>query len=72
MRLRRSLTGSCAPPQARGVRDILAIDLSPAMLAELRLRYCRGSTVSGNTPAVRTWLGEVTQLPPYQVGWGSD
>lgn len=52
--------------QARGVRDILAVDVSPAMLAALQQRVGPPSTL-GNDACVRTWLGDVTELPSFQA-----
>lgn len=53
--------------QAHGVRDILAVDVAPAMLAELQKRFPAPSAL-GNDPCVRTWLGDIVDLPAYQVG----
>lgn len=59
-------TGCLIPHlQSRGVQDILAVDLSENMLAELKKRYCNTSSL-GNEPGVRTWLGDVVDLPAYQ------
>ncbi len=52
--------------QARGVRDILAVDVCPAMIAALQQRVGAASAL-GNEPCVRTWLGDVVELPVYQV-----
>ena len=57
------------PGQARGVHDILAVDVSPAMLEALRQRVGPASTL-GNEAGVRTWLGDVAGLPAYQVCCG--
>lgn len=54
------------PPQARGVQDILAVDVSPAMIAALQQRVGAPSTL-GNDACVRTWLGDVTELPSFQA-----
>ncbi|KAK9816431.1 hypothetical protein WJX72_000132 [[Myrmecia] bisecta] len=51
--------------QARGVQDVLAVDLSSGMLDELRQRFSSGSTC-GNNAGVRTWCGDVQSLPAYQ------
>jgi ubiquinone/menaquinone biosynthesis C-methylase UbiE len=48
------------------VRDILAADVSPAMLEALRQR-CGPASTLGNEPGVRTWQGSVEALPAYQV-----
>lgn len=60
-------TGALIPHlQARGVSDILALDVCPAMLEALEQRFGGGSTL-GNEAAVRTWLGDIEAgLPPYQ------
>lgn len=50
---------------SQGVRDILAIDVAPNMLAELESTFPVASTV-GNDPAVRTWLGAFEDLPLHQ------
>ncbi|KAL4447549.1 hypothetical protein ABPG75_004768 [Micractinium tetrahymenae] len=54
-----------ASPGARGVQDILAVDVAPAMLAQLERRFPAPSTL-GNEPGVRTWLGDIVDLPGYQ------
>lgn len=56
------------PPQARGVQDILAVDVTPEMIAELERRVGTASTL-GNEPGVRTWVGDILDVPAYQVGW---
>lgn len=59
-------TGALIPHlQAHGVRDILAVDVAPAMLAELQKRFPAPSAL-GNDPCVRTWLGDIVDLPAYQ------
>ena len=68
---------ACLPPpspsrdphlaQARGVRDILAVDVSPGMLAALQARVGPPPSGLGNEPGVRTWQGDVAALPAYQV-----
>lgn len=54
------------PLRAAGVNDILAVDVAPAMLARLRADHGADTPVLGNDPAVRTWLGDVESVPPYQ------
>lgn len=56
----------CSCLQARGVQDILAVDVSPGMLEALHRRMGPPSSL-GNDPAVRTWLGDVADLPSYQA-----
>lgn len=51
------------------MRDILAVDVSPAMLEALHQRVGPASTL-GNEAGVRTWLGDVAGLPAYQVCCG--
>lgn len=51
--------------QAQGPRDILAVDVSPKMLAEVTARFGQAPTL-GNTSTVRTWLGPIEELPPHQ------
>ena len=51
--------------QRRGVLDILAVDVCPAMLDALRVRLGEPSPL-GNEPAVRPWLGDVAEVPPFQ------
>jgi hypothetical protein len=48
------------------VRDILAVDVTPAMVDELRKRFGAPSTL-GNEACVRPWLGDVMELPAYQA-----
>lgn len=55
--------------QARGVRDVLAVDVSRPMLEALQRRVQTAGSL-GNEPGVRTWLGDVAELPAYQVGGG--
>lgn len=50
--------------QRRGVKDILAVDICPAMLTALEQRCGRSRTL-GNEPGVRTWCGDVADLPSY-------
>jgi len=55
--------------QHRGVRDMLAVDVCPAMLQALRSRVNGGETRTstlGNEPAVRIWEGDVIDIPAYQ------
>ena len=56
--------------QALGVHDVLAVDVCPEMLAALAERCGGAPSALGNEPGVRTWLGDVQDLPAYQVGWG--
>ncbi len=59
-------TGALIPHiQARGVRDILAVDLAPRMLDVVKERYCVSTL--GNEASVRTWVGDVIDLPRYMV-----
>jgi len=59
-------TGALIPHlQSRGVSDILALDVCPEMLEEICRRFGSPSTL-GNDPAVRTWLGDVAEVPAYQ------
>jgi SAM-dependent methyltransferase len=51
--------------QAAGASDILAVDLSPKMLSEIDRRFGRAPTL-GNSAAVRTWLGDICELPDHQ------
>lgn len=53
--------------QARGIRDILAVDVCPEMVRELETRF-GPPPLLGNVPAVRAWEGDFEQLPLYQVG----
>jgi ubiquinone/menaquinone biosynthesis C-methylase UbiE len=54
-------TGCLIPHlQRRGVRDILAVDVSPGMLATIRERYGASSAL-GNEPGARL---PFTPLPP--------
>lgn len=64
-------TGCLIPHmQARGVADILAVDLCSKMLDELTTRYMRVGTL-GNELGVRTWVGDIVDLPAY-LGKGCD
>jgi riboflavin kinase len=67
----------CLVPHLRscGVEDILAVDVSEAMLAELRRAHngdggddgppSSSPLVLGNTPGARTWCGDFVDLPAY-------
>ncbi|GBF93935.1 riboflavin kinase [Raphidocelis subcapitata] len=58
-------TGCLIPHlQARGVADITAVDLSEAMLAELRARFPSPGGC-GNDKGVRTWQCDFVDLPVY-------
>lgn len=60
-------TGCLIPPlRAAGVCDVLAVDVSPAMLARLTTDHAASTTLLGNDPGVRTWLGDIESVPPYQ------
>lgn len=52
--------------QARGVKDIVGVDISLEMLDRLTKKF-GNSPVLGNEPAVRTWLGDFMDLPAYYV-----
>jgi hypothetical protein len=56
--------------QEQGVKDILAVDVCPTMVEALQHRFGAASTL-GNDACVRTWLGDVTELPAYQASRGS-
>lgn len=59
-------TGHLIPHiQSQGVKDILAIDVAPKMLAELEKSYPQPSSL-GNEASVRTWLGAFEELPLHQ------
>jgi riboflavin kinase len=51
--------------QARGVLDIVAIDVCPAMIDALHKRIPSPASTLGNHPCVRTWVGDVIDLPNY-------
>ncbi|CAG9460952.1 unnamed protein product [Pedinophyceae sp. YPF-701] len=57
----------CLIPHIReaGASDILAIDLSSSMLAALEGRFGQPGNVAGNDAVVRTWRGDVCDLPDY-------
>lgn len=58
-------TGCLIPHlQARGVQDILAVDVSAAMVQQLQVLYPAPSSC-GNDPGVRTWQGDFLQVPAY-------
>lgn len=60
-------TGALIPHiVATGVADILAVDLSPAMLAAFHQAWPPPPAL-GNQPRVRTWLGDVLTVPRYMV-----
>lgn len=52
--------------QARGVRDILGVDVAVEMLDKLKESFGSAPPL-GNEPAVRTWLGDFMELPTYMV-----
>lgn len=45
---------------------MLAVDVTPEMIAALEARFGAASTL-GNEPSVRSWLGDILDLPAYQV-----
>ncbi|KAK2078434.1 hypothetical protein QBZ16_003274 [Prototheca wickerhamii] len=49
---------------ARGVRDILGVDVAVEMLDKLKESFGSAPPL-GNEPAVRTWLGDFMELPTY-------
>uniref|UniRef100_A0A061RB93 riboflavin kinase n=1 Tax=Tetraselmis sp. GSL018 TaxID=582737 RepID=A0A061RB93_9CHLO len=49
--------------KARGVRDVVAVDVSEEPLAAIRDK--NPPTVCGNDLCVRTWRGDVADLPSY-------
>eukprot|EP00887_Chlorella_sp_A99_P003181 scaffold9.g3181.t1 len=51
---------------ALGVQDILAVDVCPEMLEELQRQVGGAPSTLGNEPGVRTWVGDVLDLPAYQ------
>lgn len=51
--------------QARSVQEVLAVDVCPEMITELQRKLGQPST-QGNTPGLRTWVGDVADLPAYQ------
>ncbi|KAJ9527679.1 hypothetical protein QJQ45_025951 [Haematococcus lacustris] len=57
--------------QARGVKDILAVDLSDAMLHELRRMHAPAGSHLGNDLGVQVWRGDILDLPNY-LGWAAD
>lgn len=62
-------TGALIPHlRARGVQDVLALDVCPEMLDRLRSKLGADATGGelGNEPGVRTWVGELGDLPGYQ------
>lgn len=46
---------------------MLSVDLSPKMLAEVERRFGPAPTL-GNSPAVRTWRGDICELPVHLGG----
>jgi riboflavin kinase len=50
------------------VEDILAVDVSPAMLGAGLARHNAASptSLSGNAPALRAWTGDIESVPTYQ------
>mmetsp|Transcript_7828 Transcript_7828/g.23532 ORF Transcript_7828/g.23532 Transcript_7828/m.23532 type:complete len:455 (-) Transcript_7828:3051-4415(-) len=60
----------CLVPHFRsvGVEDVLAVDLAQPMLDELEKRYSPPGEAAklGNNIGVRTWCGDVMNLPAYQ------
>ena len=48
--------------------DVLAVDVSPAMLAAGLKKHAPTSPppILGNTPAVRPWTGDIESVPAYQ------
>jgi SAM-dependent methyltransferase len=62
-------TGALIPHlRARGVQDVLALDVCPEMLDRLRSKFGADAAGGelGNEPGVRTWVGELGGLPGYQ------
>jgi riboflavin kinase len=61
-------TGALIPHlQRRGVYDVLAVEVCPAMLDALRENlHVEDAPVLGNEPCVRIWQGDVAELPAYQ------
>lgn len=53
--------------QSRGVIDILAVDICPEMLAAVDADFGppEEHKALGNYPAVRTWCGDIVDLPSY-------
>ena len=58
---------SNAYTQRCGIRDILAVDVTPAMVEAVQHNFPSQSQTAGNEPQVRTWLGDVQTIPAYQV-----
>ena len=48
------------------MRDILAVDVTPEMIAAVEEEIGKASTL-GNEACVRTWVGDVADVPAYQV-----
>lgn len=64
-------TGALLPHlRAAGVADVLAVDVSAAMLEAGAGRggapSAAAAPVLGNTPAVRPWVGDIESVPAYQ------
>lgn len=62
-------TGALIPHlRAAGVEDILAVDVSAAMLAAGLARHGRPAPppLLGNTPALRLWTGDIESVPPFE------
>lgn len=48
------------------MQDILAADVTPEMIAAVEAHFGKPN-VLGNDPCVRTWLGDIVDLPAFQV-----
>lgn len=48
------------------MQDILAVDVSPKMLAALSAAQPEPPPSLGNAATVRTWLGDICELPNHQ------
>jgi len=60
-------TGCLVPHlTAAGVEDYLAVDVAPRMLSRLASDHGATTTTLGNEGGVRTWLGDVESVPPYE------
>ena len=51
--------------QNRGVQEIVAVDVCPTMIEALHTRIGSPPSVLGNDPCVRTWVGDIIDLPAY-------
>lgn len=49
------------------MQEILAVEVSPAMVEAVGQNFPSPAASEGNTPQVRAWLGDVQSLPAYQV-----